>query len=332
VYSFDDIYGNDVIKKHLRGAIAEKKSNHAYIITGSRGCGKSLLAKTAAKTLQCEKGGDNPCGQCVSCKTFDSGNNCDIFYATPQKNKKSIGVDDIRDMVCAPMAEKPFKFRYKIFIIENGDAMTPAAQNALLKVLEEPADYGIFLITAVNLERFLPTVLSRAVNISMKSLPDSTVASYLTEKAGFSEAEAENFAAYAGGSIGKAMALKNDKEFLALKNAAEETAAAKYSNMAEIFRHAKTLDVFSSRISEFLSILCLIYRDMIVYKTCGGRYLSWKQNTEIIKTAAERNSLTALLSKFEAVCVTADILSKNANFTMSMDVLLMSLNQEPSYI
>ena len=99
------------------------------------------------------------CGICVSCAAFDNQNHPDTFYVVG--TKKSIGVDDIRDQLIQPMSLKPYSHKYKVFIVERAQDLTPAAQNVLLKTIEEPAEYGVFLFVSPNTRAFLPTVLSR---------------------------------------------------------------------------------------------------------------------------------------------------------------------------
>ncbi|MCL2197928.1 MAG: hypothetical protein FWB80_03295 [Defluviitaleaceae bacterium] len=114
-------------------------------------------ALSHAKKLNCES--ESACGQCLSCRTFESGNHPDTFFV--KGTKAQIGVEDAREQIIMPVAVKPFKYRYKIFIIEGN--ITPQAQNALLKTIEEPAPYGVFLFLAKNTFGFLPTILSRCI-------------------------------------------------------------------------------------------------------------------------------------------------------------------------
>ena len=118
-----------------------------------------------AKGLNCSSGSksdDSPCGICLSCRTFDSGSHPDTFFVTGTK-QSGIGVDDVREQIIGPIVLKPFRYDYKIFIVEKAETLTPAAQNALLKTIEEPAPYGVFLFLAPHIHHFLPTVLSRCV-------------------------------------------------------------------------------------------------------------------------------------------------------------------------
>ncbi len=103
---FQDIYGQEAMKEHLQNAIKTGKVSHAYIMNGERSSGKEFIARIFAKTLQCEKGGTDACGECHSCKQADSNNQPDIIRVTHEK-PNSIGVEDIRSQVNNDMAIKP---------------------------------------------------------------------------------------------------------------------------------------------------------------------------------------------------------------------------------
>jgi len=133
---------------------------HAQILVGEADSVRAH-ANAIAKELNClgsEQG--TFCGACLSCRVFESNNHPDTFYM--QKTKQTgIGVDDVRNQIIEPMSTKPFRYKYKVFIIDKADTLTPAAQSALLKTIEEPAPYGFFLFLAPHLHNFLPTILSR---------------------------------------------------------------------------------------------------------------------------------------------------------------------------
>lgn len=151
----------------------------AYIFEGEDTAAVKNRALAFAKRLNCGAAGENACGhydldydvesgaccspqKCLSCRTFESGNHPDTIFVRGTK-QSGIGVDDVREQIVIPMASKPFKYKHKVFITERADTLTPAAQNALLKTIEEPAPYGVFLFLAANTFNFLPTVISRCV-------------------------------------------------------------------------------------------------------------------------------------------------------------------------
>lgn len=114
-----------------------------------------MLANLFAMTLLCETRDNEPCGKCHSCKQAESGNHPDIIRVTHEK-PNSISVDDIRTQVNNTVDIKPYQGPYKVYIIPQADMMTPQAQNAILKTIEEPPSYAVFLLLTENAETLLP--------------------------------------------------------------------------------------------------------------------------------------------------------------------------------
>ncbi len=328
MFSFDKIYGNEKIITNLQTAIKSKRISHAYIFSGQVGIGKKLISKSFAKTLQCEQGGVSPCNKCISCLTFESGNHPDIFYVFPSRTK-ALGVDDIREQIYRRMDVKPFKYHYKIFIVENADKMTTQAQNALLKTIEEPAYYGIFLLLAENIKSFLPTVLSRCVCLNIKPLDILTVERHLINELNVSKETASSYSMYSQGNIGRAVKLLNDDEFVNMRthvlNIAENIIDY---DIIRVFSIVKELENFKERIQEALDVLYLWYRDLAVFKETGSNnFLAQKDKTISIKKQASNNSLKALFEKLDAIWEAKTQLKYNGNFQLVMEVMLLKLKE-----
>ena len=155
--NFKDIIGQDNIKKHLQEGITKGKISHAYIINGETGSGRRLITSALTKSLLCENRtpeGD-ACGVCKSCMQVDSGNHPDVRFITHEK--PTIGVDDIREQLINDITIKPYSSDHKIYIIPDADKMTEAAQNALLKTIEEPPEYAMIVLLTGNHENLLQT-------------------------------------------------------------------------------------------------------------------------------------------------------------------------------
>ncbi len=211
MFTFRDIIGHKTIKEHLQQGIRNRQVSHAYIFEGDDGVGKLMTAKTFAAALQCKEGGDEPCGHCISCLQMLSGNQPDVAYITHEKAK--IGVDDIREGLCTPITIKPYAGPYRIFIVDEAEKMNEQAQNALLKTLEEPPEYGIIILLTNNRDAFLQTILSRAVTLAFLPVADSELVPYLMREAQIPDYRARLAAAFAGGSPGKALACADSEEF-----------------------------------------------------------------------------------------------------------------------
>jgi len=328
VYSFDGFVGNGLIKNVLINAAKRGAPSHAYIIGGAPGAGKTTLAKTFGKTLLCETGNNGePCQVCVSCRAFESDNHPDVVYVTPV-NRKTVGVDDVREQIGENIKIRPYKYAYKIFIIKNAGEMTPQAQNALLKALEEPAPYGVFLLTSSNNAGFLPTVLSRSVVLQLKPLPYETIERYLSDS-GYPPDEARLFAAYARGSVGRALAYKGDAQFLETRELVKKTisaAAGKSGLVNTAFNTAALYEPHKENIREVLEMMSALYRDLLVYKTTGQTwFLAERFPDGYVQGEAARHSVKSLIDKLGAISRAGARIKANANYTMTMDVLMLDL-------
>ena len=177
---FEEIVGHEQIVTHLKSAMKLGKVSHAYILSGEKGCGKKLLADVFAETLQCEKGGTEPCGSCHSCVQAQSGNHPDIIHLMHEK-PNSISVDDVRTQIVNDVLIKPYSGKYKIYIIDEVHMMTSGAFNALLKTLEEPPEYVIFILATTEAHKIPITILSRCQRYDFKRISIETIAARLRE-------------------------------------------------------------------------------------------------------------------------------------------------------
>ena len=297
--------------RHLQQAVAGGRVSHAYLLTGSSGSGKRLIADTFAKTLQCEESGTEPCGHCRSCSAFDSGNHPDIVYVRP--TKKTLGVDDVREQILEDVSLKQYRYRYKIYIVEQADTMTVQAQNALLKTLEEPPAYAVFLLLAENQTAFLPTILSRTVTLHIRPLPDTMVADYLEKKKGLSPADSAVYAAYESFQ-------QMRQEIL------EKLMALPHAKKGEVFLWAKDLEKYKDDL-RFLDMMQLWYRDLLYAKRLRSEkdLIQKDKKAEIFRSAVESEGE---LARKAALIQRARVqLARNANFRLTMEVMLLQLKE-----
>ena len=322
--SFSEIIGYGGIIDHLKNSILSNRVSHAYIFDGQAGMGKTTLAKALAKTVECESRGADACGRCISCRVFESGSHPDVFYVT--SSKKSIGVDDIRDQVIKPMETPPYRYRYKVFIIGNADTMTPAAQNALLKTIEEPAPYGLFLLLSENYGAFLPTVISRCVVFRLKPLPETDIINYLARK-GIDEVRARLYSAFAQGNIGKAERLASSENFAGMREAVISLAQGlRGMDTPDLFAGFRALEPYKEDIQELLDLFMLWYRDVIIMKrTDSARFLFQPDKQNEIRAGARAEDLSSLCDKFNAIWQAKRNLKQNGNFQLTLEMMLLSM-------
>lgn len=166
---FDALLGNERLKDNLRSSIHRGRISHFYLISGPAGSGKRTLAKLLAAAILC-KGTDKPCGTCSACrKVLGSGHPDYITIDDPEK--KTVPVELIRE-ARADMYIRPNEADHKIYLFPRAQDMGIPGQNALLKVLEEPPAYGVFILLTDNPQKLLPTVRSRCTELALSALPD----------------------------------------------------------------------------------------------------------------------------------------------------------------
>ena len=171
---FEGIVGQSRARQLLSRAVATEQVSHAYLFTGPAGIGKGSLARGFAKAVLCTAAPDNrPCGFCPSCRHFESGTHPDYLVITPPENG-AIKIDQVRTLISA-MGNRPLEGGGRVCLIEDAERMTPDAQNALLKSLEEPEPGNVFILTADNPRKLLPTIRSRCQQLPLEPLTDREI-------------------------------------------------------------------------------------------------------------------------------------------------------------
>lgn len=336
---FHSVIGKEDVIGHLQTAVLQNKLSHAYIFEGEDGSGKLLMAKIFAKALQCEKnrgiwehGGTdiNPCGQCASCQKADGGNHPDIHILTHEKI--SIGVDDIRSQINQDVQIKPYDGGKKIYIIPNAERMTEQAANALLKTIEEPPEYALFLLLTDNVYRMLPTILSRCVQIKFRPVSTKAVKQYLMEKHHIPDYLAEVSAQFSQGNIGRAVRYAVNEEFLEIKE--ELLHLLRYLDdmtVREILSAVKKLAAHKGEINDYLDLILLWYRDVLMFKITGNlNLLIYRQELAFLKKQAQTRSYENIESILEAIETAKMRIRANVNFDTAMELMILKIKDSKS--
>lgn len=326
--NFDSIIGQPSIKEYLQTAIRVKKVSHAYIINGERSSGKEFIAKIYAQSLQCEEMEKNPCGKCRSCIQAVTDNHPDIKRIMHEK-PNSIGVEDIRVQINQDVAIKPYVGPYKIYVINEGEKMTPQAQNALLKTLEEPPKYVVIIILTSNAQVLLPTVISRCVMLNMKTVADEEVRKYLMEEKEIPDYKANICASFARGNIGKARLLALSEDFDKIKE--EATTLLKYigeMEITEIVKAIKRINEYKLDANDYLDIIAIWYRDVLLFKATNDiNHLVFKEEITHIKNKAKKSTYEGIENILSALDKAKNRLEANVNFELVMELLLLTIKE-----
>ena len=206
---FTDMVGQSHVLKALTSALSQQRLHHAYLFTGTRGVGKTTVARIFAKALNCEEGvSATPCGQCSACVEVDSGRFVDLIEVDAASRTK---VEDTRDLL-DNVQYLPTRGRYKVYLIDEVHMLSNSSFNALLKTLEEPPAHVMFLLATTDPQKMPVTVLSRCLQFHLKALtPEQIVARLqhilVAEKIAYDDATLPMVAKAANGSLRDALSL-----------------------------------------------------------------------------------------------------------------------------
>ena len=326
--TFKDVVGHKDIINYIRNAVREDKVSHAYILNGERGAGKKMLANLFAATLLCEKAGPDPCNECHSCRQAESGNHPDIIKVTHEK-PNSISVDDIREQVNNTIMIKPYQGPYKVYIIPQADMMTPQAQNALLKTIEEPPKYAVIMLLTENADTLLPTINSRCVMLKLRNIKDTLIKKYLMETMQVPDYKADMCTAFAQGNMGRAIMLANSEHFNEIRD--EAVQLLKYINemeLSEIVQAVSRITAYKLEINDYLDIIMIWYRDVLLYKaTKDMDKVVFKDQIKYIKERAKRSSYEGIELIIESLEKAKARLRANVNFDLVMELLFLTIKE-----
>lgn len=343
---FSDIIDQEQMKEHMQHVLSTDKVSHAYIISGESGSGKEFVAKIFAKALQCKNrqnrnGLLEACDDCPSCKKALSDNHPDIITITHEK-PNSIGVDDIRLKLRDDVIIKPYESDYKIYIIPEGEKMTPVAQNALLKTLEEPPSYIVIIILTSNINQFLPTIISRCIVLPMKPVRDDSIKKYLMENCHVVDYKAMVCASFARGNVGKALDLASNERFDRLKNETIDLVfKLKNLEINDMMERVHSLleappDVEESdkkavekrQYEDFMDILLFLFRDVLVYKATGDdNHLIFTDKLSYISSVTEKCSYLQVNDIIDMMEVAKKRINSNVNMDLTLELMLMGIKE-----
>lgn len=294
---FNNILGNEEIKRKLEINIKQDKISHSYMFIGQSGIGKFMIAKEFAKAILCQEE-NKPCDKCEACIKFNGDNNPDI-QIIDETEEKSIKTETIKEMVKG-VYEKPIASAKKVYIINDSQKMTKEAQNSLLKTLEEPPEYVVIILITDNDNLLLNTIKSRCAKIKFNSLTNDEITKILKEKYNYEEVPL-NVLEVAEGSVTHALSIQGKEN---LFNEIKRT----FLNLEKI------------------NIIDLLNKKDILFKDKDSIYEVLNYiNIILFNKINENIGYTKCIKIVEE---TKDRLKKNSNYDMIIDNLLLKIWEE----
>lgn len=315
---FSDIIGHVEIVEALQRAIINKRVAHAYLFSGAEGIGKYKTAWAFARMLQCTCNGT---GECLACHLADGQTHPDIMTITPQGT--AIRIEQIRD-IQKDVQYNPRIGNRKIFILDGVERLTVQAANSILKLLEEPPAFVVFMLLTANIHSVLPTLLSRCQHLMFHTVPAADIVKYLA-KQGVNPEQAAVVAAVSGGIPGRALLwaesgnIHRDQVMNHLEN-------LQMSSHGQIWDVVTALDQEREQILITFELISFVLRDCLVWKATGDKeYLLYKDVAERVASLAEKATLDGLLNMYKELDTSRQMLLGNANTRLLLEKLCLKM-------
>ena len=316
--------GNEKVIDRLSKLMESGRFPHALIIEGEEGIGKKTLAKDIACALVC-RGNDKPCGECAQCKKAIGAIHPDISEYIPAGTANSFHVDTVRNIINDAYVQ-PNEADYKIYILANAHCMNQNAQNALLKILEEPPKYVVFILTTNSKSALLSTVLSRSVSVSLEGVDIERAANSITshcENVDYNTAKktVETF----NGNIGKAIDSLQDSKTSELVDVCNKICKAlATSNEYEMMTLCSVFQKDRQGVVFACDLLKSIFRDALFAGESSEHISGQEESAALLKSSLSRQSLIKLINTCDELKSTA---LSNANNALLITKFCYSLNR-----
>ncbi|MGV8154360.1 MAG: ATP-binding protein [Alkaliphilus sp.] len=324
--AFKNVVGQGEIVSCLEKALIERKTTHAFMIVGVEGLGKKKLAFEVAKGITCESEVDKPCYECKSCLKAAGDTNTNIVRI---EEEKTIKIETIRD-IQEKIRIKTFDGATRVYIVHDAEKMTVQAQNALLKTLEDPPEKAVIIMTTINENKLLPTIVSRCQLIKLKLIKTEEIQKHLIKRKNISYEQSKAISALANGVVGKAIKILEDESYMRRREEVFKIIGKiRTASVFEVLSSAEFFNEEKENISEILDMLLTWYRDLLIYKET--KQLDYIINCDRIEeiilqsNKIEFNSIGDIIFTIEE---TRANINSNANYQLSLEVMLLNIQED----
>ena len=308
---------HDNLMMTLLNSVRNNTNANTYIFEGEKGLAVHNAAKLFAKALVCTDTSAAPCCDCPACREAQSGSHPDIVFVNMPKDKATLGVEPIRDMINESLV-KPFYNRHKVFIINDGDLLTVQAQNAFLKIIEEPPEYAVFIIVCKSSEILLQTVRSRAVTITFPPVSDDIVRRYIEEKYP-DEARIDFLVKYCAGIPEYADEIINRADFEELREAVLNLVPRLLSkNKVYAYDVSDYVEKHKDNAAEICDIILMYLRDALVVASGTPEKVINSDKTDKINLLAQKYTTKTLASAIDEMITAKKMLDRYVKASASV--------------
>lgn len=309
----------DDILQLFHNSVQQDKLSNSYILCGEKGMGKKTLMRQILKFIVCDT--HNACGKCPSCLSLNTGAHPDVIYLEREASKASLGVNSVRDIM-NEIYVKPAMSDHKIVIVPEAHLLTPEAQNAMLKVIEEPPDKVSFFLLCDSTAPILQTVLSRSVMVRLNPLKRSILEKIVPD-AGEFELNC------CGGNPGLLKKFTEDTSFSDLRDGVTDAFSAVASDDDfDVFESVSFFENNKAKKDEINDIILFFLRDVMYKKLGMSEYTVNKDKINHINAFEAKVSAKGCLNMIKAVTDMQKAAGKNGNYTIASTMLLLKCREE----
>lgn len=320
--SLEIIPGQPRTKRFLRRIFGSSRVPHSLLFTGMSGVGKSIMAREFAKLLNCvEPKGFDCCEECSSCRKMDGGVHPDFVWI--KRDGTYIKLDQIRDLQ-QHLRYRPFEGRRRVFLIQDASDLREEAANALLKILEEPPKENILVLTALEPQMLLPTIVSRCCHVRFQPLDDSAVEDHLVNALQLPPSQARKTARMAEGSLERARWLAQEGGLARWKEILAHVEKLKDLPMIDFFALMGRWVKQSEDLERDLECIKLWVRDLVLAKVLADHQPAFETDSRVLHLIAgvSTETLFALYDRMERAL---QHLRQNANKQLVMEGVCLAI-------